>query len=100
MEYYYEGNDKAFESYCYEIKGEPIRWMYGCLSKSLTSLRAKPGRHTSARGSRLVLVNDDSTVMLHWSVWWVLLEVEVSRILTMHHTAAQWRTLGRTKVRP
>lgn len=84
---------------------KPICWMYGCLSKLLTSLQARQGGNSSAWGSNLVLVNDDSRVMVHWSVggylrglsvwYWVLFG-------TLHHTAAQRRTrrkAGQAKVR-
>lgn len=84
---------------------KPVRWMYGCLSKSLTSLQARQGGNSSAWGSNLVLVNDDSTVMVRWSVGGTSRGLNVlNRAVfgTLHHTAALWRThrkVGQTKVR-
>lgn len=47
MEYYYEGNDKAFESCCYEMeKTYPLDvWV---LEQIADLTAGKPGRHSSA----------------------------------------------------
>lgn len=106
VEYYYKDKYKAFESCCYERKktSQVDVWVLQQIS-DLTA--GKPGRHSSAWGSHFALVNDDSTVTVHWSVcgcsWkcvgvcsWVLFG-------TLHHTAAQLRArkkVGQTKGRP
>ncbi len=67
VEYYYEGSDETFESRCYEIEKTYLLDVW--VLEQIADLTAgRPGRHSSAWGSHLVLVTDDSTVMLQWSV--------------------------------